>query len=415
MALAKFGIQHKNRVYPDINVQLPVTKQYRLSTGAFIQDVANPIIKIDTGFADIVYTNASGSGIHQAISNRCVHTVNRTFMPGGVSGPYRVDQPGNDLFYQTYGPYVAEYNSHSAAVAAAKTYLNKPLGTAYLGSQGQAIINALALKLRPDLTTVSIPNFLAELEDVKSLFRLWQRKVSDSKNVAGAALNYNFGWKPTIGDVGAMVNSVKSLTQKLNEWEVLCGVLRHGKATYDSDFTQVSGSFAVPAYFGECRWSATLSTVVTGGIAYRPQPIIALSHFDRTLRGLLDTLGFQLNPRIIWDALPFTFVIDWFFGVGNWLEGFSFDALELPIQYVDSYVQYKQELKIESNVVCYKSDLGSSFHPTIQSPGMVTTENFFHRMPIFPDYATLAGLGWKFPTPKQTLLLVALSTVLSRR
>jgi hypothetical protein len=37
------------------------------------------------------------------------------------------------------------------------------------------------------------------------------------------------------------------------------------------------------------------------------------------LLGMLDALGVNLNPQIIWNAIPWTFVIDWVADVGQWL------------------------------------------------------------------------------------------------
>jgi hypothetical protein len=37
------------------------------------------------------------------------------------------------------------------------------------------------------------------------------------------------------------------------------------------------------------------------------------------LLGMLDALGVNLNPQIIWNAIPWTFVVDWFADVGQWL------------------------------------------------------------------------------------------------
>jgi hypothetical protein len=38
------------------------------------------------------------------------------------------------------------------------------------------------------------------------------------------------------------------------------------------------------------------------------------------LLGLLDALGVNANPRIIWNAIPWSFVVDWVLGVGRYLE-----------------------------------------------------------------------------------------------
>jgi hypothetical protein len=38
---------------------------------------------------------------------------------------------------------------------------------------------------------------------------------------------------------------------------------------------------------------------------------------------LLDALGVNLNPAIIWNALPWTFVVDWVVNISSWLDGFK--------------------------------------------------------------------------------------------
>jgi hypothetical protein len=41
------------------------------------------------------------------------------------------------------------------------------------------------------------------------------------------------------------------------------------------------------------------------------------------LLGLLDAMGAQLNPQIIWNAIPWSFVVDWVLGVSRWLGQFK--------------------------------------------------------------------------------------------
>lgn len=47
------------------------------------------------------------------------------------------------------------------------------------------------------------------------------------------------------------------------------------------------------------------------------------SNFQRTnamLLGFLDALGVNLNPSIIWNALPFTFLVDWVVNLNRWFD-----------------------------------------------------------------------------------------------
>ena len=175
--------------------------------------------------------------------------------------------------------------------------------------------------------------------------------------------------------------------------------------------TSASGTLSWPSGSHQVSWSASCTRKCQAFIVYKPQFPPELNTMLEVLGGYLDSLGFELNPRIIWDAIPFSFVIDWFFGVGNWLNRFKIDTVELPIQLVDGFLQYKETLNIEwtwlrANDGTYtsrpRSDV-ASYERTL-----------FHRVPIYPDFASLTGLGWKLPTLNQALLGVSLATILRK-
>jgi hypothetical protein len=55
------------------------------------------------------------------------------------------------------------------------------------------------------------------------------------------------------------------------------------------------------------------------------------------LFGLLDALGVQPNPAIIWNAIPWSFVVDWVFGVSRWLDQYKYSNME-PMTNIRSYL-----------------------------------------------------------------------------
>lgn len=407
MAIVKHGnITSKTSEYPARIVQQGQTEIRLISNGSLQSVINNVAVQVDGGYESITYTNSNGK-----LSNLCIHKKVRTTYGGDATSSCRFDQPGSGVYYISRGHHRHSINAHASAVTAAKSAFGVSLGANLLGAGGQGYINEIFADVRPDLTTVSVPNFLIEIGQIKDLFKLWKQNVSLARNVAGAHLNYKFGWKPTIGDVQAMVNSVRSFQQKLKAFEDSLNVLLKGKQTVFSDSISKNGSFSYTPADGVCYWSGTVVRSLTGAIAYRPLPLQAMSNVEKTLRGLLDTLGVQLNPRIVWDALPFTFVIDWFFGVGKWLESFSIDTLELPIKCVDSYLQYKEELRIDSYVKLDTTNAGIT--PKNIVPSTITSEKYFQRMAIMPDQATWSGLGWRRPTGSQLTLLASLGVVLS--
>lgn len=41
------------------------------------------------------------------------------------------------------------------------------------------------------------------------------------------------------------------------------------------------------------------------------------------MRAWLDTLGLNLSPTVIWNAIPYSFVVDWFANVGDCLKQYD--------------------------------------------------------------------------------------------
>lgn len=50
---------------------------------------------------------------------------------------------------------------------------------------------------------------------------------------------------------------------------------------------------------------------------------LPLGSEDNLMGALLDRLGVNFNPKIIWNAIPWSFVIDWVAGVNQWLDQFQ--------------------------------------------------------------------------------------------
>ena len=401
------GHKTKQRSLPDQVISEEFDDQFN---GAGVLQTHNPTgdYTVRTVGENIVYT--SGRRNLYAKANYCYHKK-ETFWYGG-RGPMRCSMPSPSGWY-------ADYRSHhhhactakSSVLGAVETALSGT-GATILGGNAQAYINTAFDKLRPDLTTVDIPNFLLELDDVTSLVKVWKKKNSLAKNVAGAHLNYKFGWRPTIGDIGDAINGLVTFRNKLAAFKNAIGKTIQVSCSIPTALpTSATGTLAWPSGSHQVSWSASCTRSCKAYLAYKPQMPAVLNSAYESVLGVLDSLGFELNPRIIWEAVPFSFVVDWFFGVGTFLQRLKIDALELPIVLVDGFLQYKETLHIEWSWL--RANDGT-YVPRPKSDNAVYERTFFHRVPIYPDYASLAGLGWKFPTLNQALLGVSLATVLKK-
>lgn len=404
----KHFAQVKERSPADLLFDMGETETRSLADDHLISSVSEGFIPYLRRTAKIAYTEQLG---RNGLANQCTHTQFTRAM-STVGTVYRVDQPSSGVYYLTRNPHRLAWDNHPTAENAAYASFGVNLGGAYLGAQSQGLINAYIRKRRPDLTTVSVPNFLADIDDIKTLMNLWRTSKSVGKNLAGGYLNYKFGWKPTIGDVQQMIGAISNFQEKIREFEKSLDKVFKFFDVIGGQTIATSGTVNLPGISGTLYWSARIKQHVSAGIAYRcvPSNLACMGYVEKTLRGFLDSLGFQLNPRIVWDALPFTFIVDWFLNIGAWLENFSIDTLELPIVLEDSYLQYKEEVVIESHVIA------DEYHPTIpvstRCPEVVTSTKYFQRMPIAPDPLSLSEVGWRNPSKNQWLLLAALAEVI---
>jgi len=289
--------------------------------------------------------------------------------------------------------------------AACKAAFGVSIQDQLLYTSGQSFIDQNFDRMRPDLTEVSVPNFLIDVGQIKSLFKIWSLRRGFLSNVANANLNYQYGWKPTIGDISAMVNSIRNLQKKIDEWNRSLGAFKKRQCLVLSDTISKSGTSNVSTW-GTVAWSGSLTRSVTAHITFVPLPLREMTNLERLLRGTLDSLGFELNPGILWDAIPFSFVVDWFLNIGSYLERFKLDTLELPFRLEDSYLQYKEVMFID----CRTTNNGTPLQiPVSRYGGSRRSEKFFHRVPIGPSYSLMTGLGWKFPTRNQGGLAASLA------
>lgn len=412
--MVKLGsTRSKSRILSAVTVDIPASNHYT-DTGVFesLYSAAGNLA-VNSASESIVYTTKPRSMRER--SNYCRHIQSGRLMVGATGSPVRhtfttVPHVGHYVDYYA-GPSHGSI-AHTTAIVAAygASQLNVADPPVYYGS-AQNDINDAYQHLRPDLTKLSLPNFLLELDDVGKLFQLWKKKLSTAKNVAGLHLNYSFGWKPLMSDIRAMCDVLANLIQRLEEFEKSANVTSKSHWYLPSTSTSKSGSFNYSTSPGKCYWSGTVSRTKTAGLIYRPQPFEVTRGYEMMLRAYLDALGFELNPRILWDAIPFTFVLDWFFGIGSWLESHKYDTLELPFLYVDSYVQYKEIVQVESRL-----DLAlANATPVLEAtPPWVTYRKYFERVPIGPSESSFVGAGWRLPSLNQAELLVSLGTVLKR-
>lgn len=122
-----------------------------------------------------------------------------------------------------------------------------------------------------------------------------------------------------------------------------------------------------------------------------------LSQYEREnahILGLADSMGVNLNPAIIWNAIPWTFVVDWVIDVSRWLDQFKVQNLE-PVTIIHRYLW---SIKIARQIdIWVKPNSGMEWLGRPEVLGASTSEVSYKRVPtgISLSDITTSGVSLK--------------------
>lgn len=150
----------------------------------------------------------------------------------------------------------------------------------------------------------------------------WHRAfhgVPTEKSVGSAWLELQYGWKPLLSDIYA---SAELLAERMRKQESVCTVRQTASKS-------TSTSYTLSPFAGASAGSISKSD--------NQRCLIYLDYTvdDDTAR-VLGKTGLT-NPLLLaWELVPYSFVVDWFFPLGNWLESFTaFDGLVFRGGYIN--------------------------------------------------------------------------------
>lgn len=149
----------------------------------------------------------------------------------------------------------------------------------------------------------SLINFLLELREVPELFHKW-------KGISDFWLRWSFGIAPMISDAKALADQMKVQLLKLNglndrlQKGLRCGTSR---PIYWQE-TVVTGDQGELEFTLTCKGRRRWTCLATG------------SFHSNLVTRFLDALGFYPTWSTAWNAVPFSFIIDYFIPIGKALE-----------------------------------------------------------------------------------------------
>lgn len=284
-------------------------------------------------------------------------------------------------------------------------------------------INAMLPGIRPSLLSL---NSLYELKDlrrlpdtVRKVLSLQNRLKTVLKGVkkkqfhasapartvlstsSDAYLSFEFGIGPLLSDIASAysgLTSVRKQLKKLLENEGKRRIARFTRTIPDlvtptnDTSVYVSGQNYSGDHFRrivERDYEPTFRAVLE--YSYR---LDRLSSLDDLTAAYLDRLGVNLNPQIIWNAIPFSFVLDWVVNIDSLLGQFARKNLE-PVTVI---YRYCWSAKLHRRVVCKTRYSVGGPVSTSEIPIRTQDEEVYYRQPYLPSwdyYLKVSGLNSK--------------------
>jgi hypothetical protein len=204
----------------------------------------------------------------------------------------------------------------------------------------------------------SLVNFILELKDLKPLLKKYHTKRSFFRSflqyfnegitiegilalIGSQYLEVKFGIEPFFQDLSTILDKLNTFDERFENY------LSHRGKDLHRNLISGGGILSLPGpKTGKC--------VIEGvDVAYRVEYNFVphqtycrsslyyswtcpeLACFRGRLRARLDDLGVRLDPQVVWNAIPFSFVVDWFYNVGDWLGTFRIENFDVDVTIKD--------------------------------------------------------------------------------
>lgn len=307
----------------------------------------------------------------------CTHTINEWVANGSslTSGPL-----------QSLKPWTGAWKINQTLVTGLQGQVHANRYATFLSSVAADLPSLSSVQwaaLRAEALSTMLPSFsgdtsiantIIELKDFKDIGnRIAQRGLSNASRIrrtqtgilhqqdpvswsqtarrsSSLYLQYMFGWRPFINDVIELYRICKSIDERIRElvkranspqqryygrWvegsAVNPSVLATGE---DSPLGGYSGDFN-PKVKWEVYRAASQGIRFHATMRYRYPVPPELTQAGGRAKALLDMLGINGNWSMLWNAIPYSFILDWFVKVSRYLNRLRVDNIPIKTEISD--------------------------------------------------------------------------------
>lgn len=245
-------------------------------------------------------------------------------------------------------------------------------------------------------TEISIVNFLWELREWEDLIPKFEESLS--KTVAGGYLTWEFGWKQLLQDLSTLSNLVGTVQAKIQHLREIQG--RHTRLgfrrnnilsiPYIRDWVDVSAN-------QQMRLSQYRADFIATGRLYAN--LTDLEGEASFWRAFAVALGLANPLKTFWNAVPFSFVVDWFSRAGSRLFNLTSNPFHGDWVVDRTTCSVKERIVVEARAN-YRPDLNGNPLASVLTADRYTR---LGHLPLAVSNFTLETLS-----PQQQTLLLAL-------
>lgn len=269
-------------------------------------------------------------------------------------------------------------------------YPTIPLSQAF-PSDNSALSYGLS-RMNPNRPDIDLPIFIWELKDIPQLVFRWGRILAKQFSKSGPSspwalpvavaeqnLEWQFAIKPFLNDMRKLLDFESAVQKRIERLQKMQqrGSIGGNIDVWDaSDTVTVSNIFPTALYQESNRGDITYEATRRVWVTAKMTPLIQLpQNDDKAMERLARRLVFgrDISVSTIWEAMPWSWLIDWFGNVGDLL---MIHRNSLPIQWSNSCIMKHTLYRINSWV-----------HRT--GPGVYTLQN-----PIVPQYESKTRAVW---------------------